>query len=71
MTIPEKEREGVLHPHWNADQRIGDDIYYRIPGRDFARGEVTHKRLKDMNRQERRAMRKAGRLLPSPPEPSP
>lgn len=30
--------------------------YLRIPGRDFDRGEITHKFWSDMNRQERRAI---------------
>jgi hypothetical protein len=33
-----------------------DTIMYRIPGRSAARGEVTHKMFKDMNRKERRAI---------------
>lgn len=34
-----------------------DAMIYRIPGRDYDRGDVTHKQVGQMNRQERRAMR--------------
>lgn len=33
-----------------------DEMLMRIPGRNADRGEVTHKRFKDMNRKERRAL---------------
>jgi hypothetical protein len=33
-----------------------EEMFYRIPGRDSRRGEVTHKLWRDMNRQERRAV---------------
>ncbi len=35
---------------------ISDTLLLPIPGRSAARGEVTHKTFKDMNRAERRAV---------------
>jgi hypothetical protein len=41
-----------------ADRQVylESQTMYRIPGRDFDRGEITHKTLDEMNRQERRAV---------------
>jgi len=49
---------GVVYIYDVAENRWPelDKIMYRIPGRSAARGEVTHKMFKDMNRKERRAI---------------
>ena len=41
-------------PDFQSD--ISDTLMIRIPGRSAARGEVTHKTFKQMNRAERRAV---------------
>lgn len=32
------------------------EMIFRIPGRDSARNEITHKKMSEMNRTERRAV---------------
>lgn len=55
-TIPSQVETYVLDIKTVEPPPNFDDMLIRIPGRSAARGEITHKRFKDMNRKERRAM---------------
>lgn len=54
---------GNLSPTADRQVYLKPQTMYRIPGRDFDRGEVTHKTLEEMNRQERRAVLASQRRL--------
>jgi hypothetical protein len=47
---------GNASPTADREVYTEPEMIYRIPGRDAARGEITHKVWRDMNRQERRAI---------------
>lgn len=41
--------------HSDAPRMVNQETLFRIPGRIFELGEITHKKVADMNRKERRA----------------